>query len=251
MRIVRRFIPVIIGCGLGLLLTTAKSGPSWWPYAIVAIVFVGLLVLVGLSMLNGMPADVKLVPVEATRVLPGLQKLVDAAKELGFVQAGPPIEISVGRNTTIGMAHKTKPIYLALYQVGAVVVFDMASWFESDGGLTSTDSPAGGFAPHVPGSFKQVFPRASLADVLAHHERALAFVGERGVRVRPASPDKFADELVASMQRQRRAFLAHPARRVVLFLARMVTQRSPYRRPVADQAIARGELAAIGGSLGS
>ncbi|MCU0291990.1 MAG: hypothetical protein MUF10_08380 [Thermoanaerobaculaceae bacterium] len=249
MRQLAKVLPALFGILLGWILV---NPPAWLEplgllrFAVMGVLVLGLLVgFVALQLGRNLPEDVALVP--RPGVEEHLEALTRGCEELGFVRAGPPVEVGVSPPAVLqALVHRQEPVYATVFRTGtlpAVTSMDFVSILHGDrGGLTTNADVRGATLPGEPGSLRQVFPGAGAAELFRRHCEALAWLRSRSLPPRPVSGERFAADFKMAMARQRRAFLAAPLRTALVAIWRSVSGRVPHRGALAQQAIAERQL---------
>ena len=244
-------IPILVGIALGVLVMQGPAAMrSAGPLAMVLAVALVAALLVGfIAWMIGrnLPAEIALRPLPDQAVPPEVRALADAYRALGFVPAGPPREAGVMPPALlVALVHEGERCYGTVFRTGTVPAktsYDVVSILEGErGGLTTGPDPAGATLPGAPGDFRQVFPRATVADLFARHREAQAFLRSRGLAARTVSAASFERDLRTAMAGQRRAFLGAPLRWALVALWRSATRLTPHLGPLAGQKVAERQL---------
>lgn len=210
------------------------------------VLVLGLLVaFVALQIGRSLPEDVALTPLSepSSHLEPGVR----AFEELGFVRAGPAVEVGISPPAVLQpLVHRHEPAYATVFRTGtlpAVTSVDVVSILQGErGGLTTNADVRGASLPGELGSLRQVFPGADPAVLFKRHCEALAWLRARGLPARPVSGDQFAVDFKRAMSRQRRAFLLAPMRTTVVAIWRALTGRVPHVGALPEQAIAKRQV---------
>jgi len=239
-----------IGVLLGFL---ALHPPGWLralgPFRYAAMAAVVLLLLVGfvaLLIASNLPADVKMVPSQAS-LPPGMVSLEGEFRALGFVPVGPPLEVGTAPPALVqAFVHDEARAYGTVFRTGTLparVAFDCFSLLAGGrGGLSSGAERGGAVLPAGPGSLSQIIPGASVARLFAVHRRALEFLCVRGLVARPVSAATFETDFRNGLARQRRSFLRAPLRSAVIAIWRTATRTTPHLGPIEGQRVAQRQL---------
>ena len=246
-----RWLPIVVGIALGLLLVRAPAAlPSLGPAALVIAAALVVLLLVAFTAWmigRNLPAEIAIRPLPEGAVPPDVRALVDAYRALGFAPAGPPREVGVSPPALlVPLVHDAEHCYGTVFRTSTVPAktsFDVVSILGGDrGGLTTGPDPAGATLPAAPGELRQVFPGARAADLFARHREALAFLRSRGLAARAVSAATFEADFRAAFARQRIAFRAAPLNWALVAIWRSATRSSPHTGPLAGQKIAERQL---------
>ncbi len=241
--LIAKLAPIAIGLALGYLLFHPPAflkelGPLGWVIGALACV-VMLVLFIALIIGTNLPADVRVTPL-GVQPDPGLQALAARVRALGLEDVGPSLEVGVTPPATmLAFVHPTEPVYAAVYRTGtipAVVNFDFVSILDGfRGGLTTNPDIRGATLPPAPGSFRQIFPGASVEEIFARHREGVAFLRGRGFSCKAVRGATFVDDFKRSLKLQRDAFMAAPLRTTLAALARTVTKKIGEIGPLAAQ----------------
>jgi len=240
-----KLLPYVVGIGFGILLVNPPDflrslGAA--AYLVMAVlVALLLLVFMGFLLLSQFPADPKMEPVAGATLPSDLQAHLPQFAQAGFKPAGPTLTVGAAPpSLLLSFVHEHEPIYAGLFRTGTVparVSYYCSSIFEGKrGGLTTSPEPRGGALPAVPGSLRQFFPKAKLAELLGHHRRALAYLATRGISPRSLDGSTFTEDYRRSFARSRRAFLRRPIFTTLVTAWRIFTRSNPCLGAIAQQA---------------
>jgi hypothetical protein len=251
MRRLSRFLPILVGLALGYLLVSPpewleRLGPWRW-LAALALVLLGLLAMTAYQLFANLPADPPLEPAPESEVTGDLRGLCSRFEALGFQRTGPAMTLGIGTPALmVAFVHEAERTYATAFRTGTVpqkTAFDCVSILDGErGGLTTGAEPAGAATPAARGSFRQVFPGASVEQVLDRHRQALQHLRRRGLSAKAVSASTFRGDFALSFRLQREAFLAAPLRGAAVTLWRAATGRTPHIGPIASQAVAQATL---------
>ncbi len=246
-----RFLPIVVGLLLGYLLVSppraiAGLGPWRWP-AVIAFVLAGLLVLTAYQLSANLPADPPLEPATEAVVTGELRHLCARFEALRFERVGPPMTVGISPpGLLVPFVHEAERSYGTAFRTSTVpprTAFDCVSILEGDRGSLTTGAERGGaVVPAARGSFRQVFPGASVEKVFERHREGLQYLRGRGLAPRPVSASTFPRDFAASFRRQREAFTAAPLRAAAITLWRAATGRTPHLGPIDAQPAALGAI---------
>ncbi|HPS79898.1 MAG TPA: hypothetical protein PLS53_17185 [Thermoanaerobaculaceae bacterium] len=249
MKQIATLVPALFGIFLGWMLV---NPPAWLEplgllrFAVMGVLVLGLLVgFVALQLGRNLPEDVVLTPRSGGDQ--HLEPLVRAFEELGFVRAGPAVEVGISPPAVLQpLVHRHEPAYATVFRTGtlpAVTSVDVVSILQGErGGLTTNADVRGASLPGELGSLRQVFPGADPAALFRRHCEALAWLRARGLPARPVAGERFAADFKRAMSRQRRAFLLTPLRTTVVAIWRTLTGRVPHVGALPEQAIAERQV---------
>ncbi len=246
-----RFLPIVVGLLLGYLLVSppgalAGLGAWRWP-AVTGIVLAGLLALTAYQLSANLPADPPLEPATEAEVRGELRGLCARFEALGFKRVSPPITVGISPPALfVPFVHEAERCYGTAFRTSTLppkTAFDCVSVLDGDrGSLTTGAEPGGAVVPAAPGSFRQVFPRATVEKVFERHREGLQYLRSRGLPARPVSASTFPRDFAASFRRQREAFAAGPMRAAAITLWRAGTGRTPHLGPIDEQPAALSAL---------
>jgi hypothetical protein len=246
-----RFLPIVVGLLLGYVLV---ASPRWlaglgawrWP-AVGAIVLLGLVAFTAYQLSANLPADPPLEPAAEAEVAGELRSVCARFAALGFERVGPPLRVGISPPGLLAaFVHEGERCYGTAFRTSTLppkTAFDCVSILDGDrGSLTTGAEPGGAVIPAARGSFRQVFPGASLEKVFERHREGLAYLRSRGLAARPVSASTFPHDFAASFRRQREAFAAAPLRGAAVTLWRTATGRTPHLGPIEAQAVAQATI---------
>jgi len=244
-----KLLPLAAGALLGWLLFAA---PEWLaalgPLRVVVAVALVAVLLVGfvaVQVLASLPADVGLAPVD-DRHPAEMADLVGEYQRHGFRHAGT-YRVAVAPPAVLAaLVHEDGRSYGTVFRTGtlpAKTSCDVVSILQGGrGGLTTGPDAAGGTLPPGPGTLRQFFPGASVAELADRHQRALAWLAGQGLPARPVSAGAFQADFKMALARQRRDFLTAPVRNTVVAIWRAATRRVPNLAPLEQQAEAQRQV---------
>jgi hypothetical protein len=165
---------------------------------------------------------------------------VQRFQDLGFERVGPLLEVGLSPPAKmVGLVHQSEPIYGAVFRtstIPAVTGIDLVSVLsDGQGGLTTGDDPRGATLPGGPGAFRQSFPKRGVEDLMPQHQRTMQVLASRGISWKRVSAASFEHDFKQAMVRQRKAFLAAPARNTILAIYRSATSAFPHVGPLERQ----------------
>jgi len=251
MRELSRFLPILVGLALGYLLF---SRPEWLsplgPWRVVAVAAIFAVVLLGFVawlISSNLPADPPLEGADERELSGELKGLCARLESLGFQRVGTPLKVGLTPPAFmvvfVNEAERTYATAFRTTTVPSKTGFDCVSILEGDrGGLTTGADPGGAAIPAARGSLRQVFPGATVEQVVKRHLQGLQYLASRGLSAKPVSAATFRPDFAMSFRRQREAFVANPLLGAVLTLWRSVTGLTPHRGAIAHQAVARATI---------
>lgn len=250
---IARFLPIVVGVALGVLIV---SPPAWLrtlgPVAYLvtgSLALVALVAFVAVLIAVNLPAEVRLTP--QTGPPPAeLAGLVARYAALGFVPAGPPMEVGISPpGVMVAFVHERERAYGTIFRTNTVpakVAFDFVSLLEGGhGGLTSSAEVAGATLPADPGDLRQVVPGATVEQVFERHRAAVAWLATRGLACRAVCAGRFVDDFRSAIADQRRSVLANPLKSAVIAIWRSATRTTPHLGPLEQQKLAARQIAAL------
>ncbi len=246
-----RFLPIVVGLLLGYVLVSppralAGLGAWRWP-AVIGLVLLGLLAFTAYQLSANLPADPPLAPATEAEVRGELRNLCARFEALGFERVGPPMTIGIRPpGLLVPFVQKAEHCYGTAFRTSTLpprTAFDCVSILEGDrGSLTTGADPGGAVVPAARGSFRQVFPRASVEKVFERHREGLQYLRSRGLAARPVNASTFPHDFAASFRRQREAFATAPLRTAAITLWRAGTGRTPHLGPIDAQPAAQAAI---------
>lgn len=200
----------------------------------------GLMVLFVYAVLAAMPRDMTLEPIDAHAANAEMMGRMDEAEAEGFVLAGPVLKVGMPFATAlVPMVHRDGHAYATFFTIQAgkssKTSFDIVTLFDGDAGLTTNTDPAGACNPASPGSFRQVFPEADIAQLMAHHRASVAWLQREGAVAAQHTPDAFENDIRRAINKSRDTFLQNPLGYTVVAVWRTITKTTPHIGPIADQ----------------
>jgi hypothetical protein len=244
---VHRLLPALPLAVVAVLTFIALWPPQWflalgWArFPLVALVVVALLLAaVAAIILSNLPRVVRLSPVSPDRASAAMLARASEFRSLGFVDAGPPLELNVSPpSLVLGLVAPDCRSYASVFRTGdgpGIVSFDVFSYFAgATGGLTTAPARGAGLLPAAPGSLTQVFQGSPPTSLVEHHGRGLDFLAERGIACRELSGERFAADVAWALERQRRNIRSHIVRAAVTSTWRAVTRATPHLGPIETQ----------------
>lgn len=205
-----------------------------------------LLIVAGLSgmflyaVFAALPRDITLEPMDADGANAQMMGRMDEAEAEGFELAGPVLKVGMPFPTAlVPMVHRDGQAYATFFSIRAqnqiTTSFDIVTLFEGDGGLTTNSEPAGTCNPAAVGSFRQVFPGANIAQLMAQHRAAIAFLQREGAVVSSHTADQFDAAIRHAINKSRDTFLRNPLGYTAIAVWRTVTKTTPHIGPIAEQ----------------
>ena len=195
----------------------------------------------GVSIWTSHDPGVRLDPAPWQRPHPGVRRLLDAVAELSFTPVGPPRRADdPARMVLWGHVHEKLPAYATVFDAdspyGGRTACDIVSLLSADRGVLITASEVWeGVMPPYPGEFRQVFPGAVPAELLARHLAALEFLSSRGLAPRAVSTASWEADLRAVEGQRRRNFLRRPMTTTALVIWRSLRGTTPYLGALSSQ----------------
>jgi len=250
---IAKFLPIVIGVPLGILIV---APPAWLralgPVAYLvtgSLAFVALVAFVAVLISANLPAEVRLTPL-AVPPPAELAALAQRYAALGFVPAGPPMEVGISPpGVMVPFVHERERSYGTIFRTNtlpAKVAFDVVSLLEGDqGGLTSSAEVAGATLLAGRGDLRQVIPGASIEEVFERHRAAVAWLRSRGLPCRPVSAVSFERDFKDALADQRTSFLANPLKGAIVAIWRSATRTTPHLGPLEQQKLAARQIAAL------
>ncbi len=249
-----RFLPIVVGLLLGYFLVAPPRGladlGAWRWLAVIAIVLLVLLAFTAYQLSANLPADPPLVPAAEAEVSGELRGLCARFRALGFARVGPPMTVGIRPPALlVAFVHEAERCYGTAFRTSTLpprTAFDCVSILDGDRGtLTTGAEPGGAVIPAARGSFRQIFPRASLENVFERHREGLQYLRSRGLAARPVGASTFPRDFATSFRRQREAFAAAPLRAAAVTLWRAATGRTPHLGPIDAQPAALAAIHAL------
>ncbi|MCU0863396.1 MAG: hypothetical protein MUC36_06375 [Planctomycetes bacterium] len=159
---------------------------------------------------------------------------------LGFEPVGEAFTVNQATpGVVVPLVHRRRGVLAAVYEFpGGRSNTDLVTPFADGGMLTTAAVHEAGLLPLPEAIWMQIAVAAPAAELLRLHEQGLAFARGRG-RVLAATATLDAPGFVAlvldTLRQQRARFDRAPLRTTAVMLWRLLTGRSPYRRPVQEQ----------------
>jgi hypothetical protein len=193
--------------------------------------------------------EVRFEPIPEVELPADLLTARDRVVSLGFVVDGPPRKmLAAAPMVAVPLLHPDKPLKLVLSASPAKpgVRYSIVSLFpDLAASLSTSAEPSLAHLLTPPTSLRQVFAGAPVDVLLAHHERAIAFAAEQGLRVDPIEPGKFEELELWGTQRLHARWRTQPTWHAFVFVVRKLTGMSPHTRPIAQQPAARRAIASL------
>jgi hypothetical protein len=224
--------------------------PVSWPAA-VAVGVAAVHALLARLALGGLPESLSLRDFKFDALPGAVVEKVRDLEDLGFERGGSlSAELGVVNVPLVPLFHPDQPCFAAVYGLPTGPAVDLVSEL-ADGSVSLTTATAkdASNSPAPAGRWRQVIPGASVRQTWDLHLAALVWLADQGVPFDPPSPGEFNHALRRSVRDQRRAFLRRPFRHTAVILWRMVTGRSPFLRPLAEQPAARRAVARVASVL--
>lgn len=159
---------------------------------------------------------------------------------LGFEPVGEAFTVNQATpGVVVPLVHRGRGVLAAVYEFpGGRSNTDLVTPFADGGMLTTSAVAEAGLLPLPEGIWMQIAVEAPAAELLRLHEQGLAFA--RGRRRLPGAVARidapgFVALVLETLRQQRARFDRAPLRTTAVMLWRLLTGRSPYRRPVQDQ----------------
>jgi hypothetical protein len=119
---------------------------------------------------------------------------------LGFQKADEFYMRTISDAVVYAYRHRSDPVELCLYHLGIKRACDFVTRFEGDITLTTTTSKAAGAVRRPPRRLLQSFPGEGYGELLERHRRAVAFLGQHGIRVVEPHAPTFRARFVSAVQ---------------------------------------------------
>ena len=249
-----KLLPYGVGIVIGVLSVVLSNllevfGPAG--NVVEGVLILAIIVAVtAMSFGHSIPENVELQSIPEADLPDDILDLSNHYQTLGFLQANTPQRVNMlppamlipfvsGHDQTYGTIYRTG-------NIPAKTSHDFISIFEGDrGALTTGVARMGASLPAAAGDLKQIFPKASPAELFDHHRIAIKYLDTLGIKCKPVSAKNFISDFRAGMEKERNAFFKSPMRNAVILLWRVTTRQIPHIGPIQDQRFAAKQIQAL------
>jgi hypothetical protein len=228
---------------LGVVVATS----TWWLGGGVKVALLSVAATAGMVFVIGWRAARGALPAPPLARALGQPELAAAASRrvaelhsLGFEPVGEPFTVNQATpGVVVPLVHRSRGLLAAVYEFpGGRSNTDLVTPFADGGMLTTSAVAEAGLLPLPDAMWMQIAVAAPAAELLRLHEQGLAFArGRRRVPAATATLDApgFVALVLKTLRQQRARFDRAPLRTTAVMLWRLLTGRSPFRRPVQEQ----------------
>ncbi len=238
-----KFLPYIVGITIGWLL---MSPPLWFRsmgvfgYLILVLLCGAALVsFFAIIILANLPADVQLTP-DPGASTGGLDELMVRIVALGFVTAGPPLQVKIAPPALfVPYMNEAWGTYAMLYRTGTVPPKTMHEFVtildDEKGSLTTLAEVKGDVLPSEKKIRKQIFPGASVEELFEYHCEAVTHLHNQGLFRRSVSAETVIPDMKKSFARSRARFLSSPLWNTLVVVYRIKSGKVPHLGSIMSQ----------------
>jgi len=159
----------------------------------------------------------------------------------GFVSHGPPIKI-VRKWTflVIPFIHRDKEIIGVIHCTKgpfrpAIQLILESNFTDSKGNLGTVNAPKSTYAAADPMCLRQVIPTMEVKGLLEHHQGAIQFLKEKGIRFQKITSGCFMSDYKTQTAKSYREMRKRIFKISLVWLWRSLTGRTPYRGSLKNQ----------------
>ena len=245
-----KFSPFIVGGLIGLFLFNPPEflrSIGWQGYLVIPALCLLLIIFYpGYAFIRSVFRDFELIPLDKQIDRRDIQTLMDTLTSLGFIPAGPALELPSYAAIIVPFVHEDLDTYCAILRLRVgfgKTMFAFSSIMEDNlSGLATFRERANAFEPRPACDFYQVFPRADIPILFQHHLRGLEYLQRYGLNTRAVGSDRFVEDEKKGQALRKIYLRSNLFRHTLVFVWRFLTRRTPYIGPLEKQKIARKNL---------
>jgi hypothetical protein len=246
-----KYAPLIIGLLMGFLIINPPEflrTIGWQGYLVLPVLFLLLLFTFfpGYVFVRSVHRKFELIPLEKQTNRRDINILMDELNSLGFVQAGPALDLPGFVAIIVPFVHEDAEVYCTIIRSYAGVgktTFAFSSIFDDDsGGLTTFREHLSAMEPRPAGSFRQVFQVGDLKSNFQHHLKGLEYLQKYGLNTRQINSETFVDDETKAVMGRNKFLQSNLVRNTIIYVWRFLIRRTPYGGPIEKQKDAQKSL---------